>query len=123
MCFGKKESSYEKLNIIFGSTMKNTNSKSLKEYNPNPNKRSMSPLSGHPYAQQQNHSNAKSSKKKGIQSSPYHKAMKEFETYGKIQKKKIIQTRDIDISAKHNKFRIVTEPVDDRIMHLGQSNI
>ena len=103
--------------------MKNTNSKSIKESQPTANKRSMSPLIG--YAQQppQNVSNNKSNKKKPIQNSPYHKAMKDFESYGKGERKKTIQSRVLDSNDKHNKFRIVTEPVDDRIMHLGQSNI
>lgn len=67
--------------------------------------------------------NSKSSKKKTIQNSPYQKAMKEFDSYGKAERKKTNQGREIESSAKHNKFRIVTEPVDDRIMHLAQSNI
>lgn len=30
---------------------------------------------------------------------------------------------EAEADQKHNKFRIVTEPVEDRIMHLAQSNI
>ena len=103
--------------------MKNTNSKNLKEYYPNPNKRSMSPLLAQQYGHGQNTSTNKSNKKKPVQNSPYHKAMKEFETYGKAERKKISQNRVGDSNDKHNKYRIVTEPVEDRILHLGQSNI
>ena len=47
------------------------------------------------------------------------KAMKEFESYGKAERKKISNYIDSD----SNKFRIVTEPVDDRIMHFKNSNL
>ena len=54
----------------------------------------MSPLMSQGYPQPHNNSNIKSGKKKQpIQNSPYHKAMKEFDTYGKAEKKKTIQNR------------------------------
>ena len=89
----------------------------------NSNKRSMSPLISQGYQQGQNNTSNRSNKKKPLQNSPYQKAMKEFETHSKVERKKVIQSRVLDSNDKHNKYRIVTEPVEDRIMHLGQSNI
>ena len=87
------------------------NSKNIREYQGSANKRSISPLLSQPIPQHPNNSSHKSSKKKGVQNSPYHKAMKEFESYGKADRKKGLQSKPNDIKDSTNKYRIVTEPV------------
>ena len=58
-------------------------------------------------------------------SSPYEKVIKDFESYGKAEKKKNSRymKESIQKETEKHKFRIVTEPVDSGILHLGKSNI